>query len=217
MDREAWEQVDRLCHAALDRPAAERSAFLNDECPDPDVRREVESLLSFEAADGSAFDSPAWEKRLAPGERLGTYDIVGRAGAGGMGELWKARDTRLGRDVAIKVCAERFSDRFRREARAIAALNHPHIWTLYDVGADCLVMEYIEGAPIQGPMPVERALKLGGQIADALDAAHRKGIVHRDLKPANILVTKSGVKALDFGLAKMETAVEAGAVKPAGR
>jgi len=210
MDREAWQQVDRLYHSALERPAAERAAFLDEACPDPDLRREVESLLSFEAADGSLFDSPAWEKRLAPGERLGPYEIVGRAGAGGMGEVWKARDTRLGRDVAIKVCSERFSDRFRREARAIAALNHPYICTLYDVGADCLVMEYIEGAPIQGPIPVERALKLAGQIADALDAAHRKGIVHRDLKPANILVTKSGVKVLDFGLAKMKTAVAAG-------
>src|ERR1017187_3501395 len=190
MDRESWQQVDGLYHAALERPVAERAAFLNQTCPDPEVRREVESLLNFEPSDGAVFDSPAWEKRLAPGARLGPYEIVGRAGAGGMGEVWKARDTRLGRDVAIKVCAERFSDRFRREARAIAALNHPHICTLYDVGADCLVMEYIEGAPIHGPMPVERALKLAGQIADALDAAHRKGIVHRDLKPANILVTK---------------------------
>ena len=211
MDREAWEQVDRLYHAALERPAAERSSFLNEACPDPDLRSEVESLLNFELADGSVFDSPAWEKRLAPGERLGPYEIVGRAGAGGMGEVWKARDTRLGRDVAIKVCAERFSDRFRREARAIAALNHPHICTLYDVGIDCLVMEYIEGAPIHGPLPLDRALKLGAQIAGALHAAHRKGIVHRDLKPANILLTKSGVKVLDFGLAKMQTPVAAGA------
>jgi Tol biopolymer transport system component len=215
MEREAWQQVDRLYHAALEQPAAERSAFLNDACTDPDLRREVESLLSFEPSGRSLFDCPAWEKRLAPGERLGPYEIVGRAGAGGMGEVWKARDTRLGRDVAIKVCAERFSDRFRREARAIAALNHPHICTLYDVGADCLVMEYIEGAPIQGPMPAERALKFGAQIADALDAAHRKGIVHRDLKPANILVTKSGVKVLDFGLAKMQTAVAGCPLGPA--
>jgi len=207
MTPERWRRVEEVYHSALERPAAERAAFLDEACLDPDLRREVESLLSFEAADGSAFDSPAWEKRLAPGERLGPYEIVERVGAGGMGEVWKARDTRLGRDVAIKVCAERFSDRFRREARAIAALNHPHICTLYDVGADCLVMEYIEGAPIQGPMPLERALKYAAQIADALDAAHRKGIVHRDLKPANILVTKSGVKVLDFGLAKMQTAV----------
>jgi Tol biopolymer transport system component/predicted Ser/Thr protein kinase len=211
MDRDAWQQVDRLYHAALERPAAERAAFLDKACPDPKLRREVESLLNFEPADDTVFDSPAWEKRLAPGERLGPYEIVGRTGGGGMGEVWKARDTRLGREVAIKVCTERFSDRFRREARAIAVLNHPHICTLYDVGADCLVMEYIEGAPIQGPLPLERVSKLGAQIADALDAAHRRGIVHRDLKPANILVTKSGVKVLDFGLAKMENAVAAGA------
>jgi Tol biopolymer transport system component/predicted Ser/Thr protein kinase len=209
MDRERWQRVDELYHAAMERAAAERAAFLDDACLDPDLRREVESLLSFEAADGSLFDSPAWEKRLSPGERLGPYEIVERAGAGGMGEVWKARDTRLGRDVAIKVCAERFSDRFRREARAIAALNHPHICTLYDIGSDCLVMEYIEGAPIQGPLPLDRALILGAQVADALDAAHRKGIVHRDLKPANILVTNAGVKLLDFGLAKMAPASHA--------
>ncbi len=203
MDRERWQQVDELYHAAVERPSAERAAFLDEACPDPDLRREVESLLSFETADGAMLDSPAWEKRLAPGERLGPYEILGRAGAGGMGEVWKARDTRLGRDVAIKVCPERFSEDFRREARAIAALNHPHICTLYDVGRDCLVMEYIDGAPIKGPLPLNRALQLGAQIADALDAAHRKGIVHRDLKPANILLTHGGVKLLDFGLAKM--------------
>src|ERR1051326_4994685 len=207
MDREAWQQVDGLYHAALERPASERATFLDLACPNPEIRREVESLLSFEPSNGSLFESPAWEKRLSPGERLGPYEIVARAGAGGMGEVWKARDTRLGRDVAIKVCAERFSDRFRGEARVIAALSHPHICTLYDVGADCLVMEYIDGAPIKGPMPLDRALKLGAQILGALDAAHRKGIVHRDLKPANILVTKSGVKMLDFGLATMKTAV----------
>jgi serine/threonine protein kinase len=170
-------------------------------------------------SDGAVFDYPAWEKRLAPGERLGPYEIIGRAGAGGMGEVWKARDTRLGRDVAIKVCAERFSDRFRREARAIAALNHPHICTLYDVGADCLVMEYIEGKPVQGPLPLDQVLKLGAQIADALSAAHRKGIIHRDLKPANILLTGStghpGVELLDFGLAKMDRAGDRRLFSPA--
>jgi Tol biopolymer transport system component/serine/threonine protein kinase len=210
MEREVWQQVDELYHAALERPIGQRAAFLNEACPDSDIRREVESLLNFEPADGSLFDSPAWEKRLAPGERLGPYEIVGRVGAGGMGEVWKARDTRLGRDVAIKVCAERFSGRFRREARAIAALNHPHICTLYDVGVDCLVMEYIEGKPLQGPLPLDQVLTLGAQIADALSAAHRKGIVHRDLKPANILLTgpkgRPSVKLLDFGLAKMDLA-----------
>jgi Tol biopolymer transport system component len=140
---------------------------------------------------------------LTPGARLGPYEIVAAIGAGGMGEVYRAQDTRLNRTVAIKISSAQFSERFEGEARAVAALNHPHICTLHDIGPDYLVMEYIEGQPIQGPMPVDEALKLGVQIADALDAAHRKCIVHRDLKPANILLTKSGVKLLDFGLAKM--------------
>jgi eukaryotic-like serine/threonine-protein kinase len=208
MEPEVWQQVDSLFHAALERPAGERAAFLRESCPNSDICREVESLLNFEPADVSLFDSPAWEKRLAPGERLGPYEIVGRVGIGGMGEVWKARDTRLGRDVAIKVCAERFSGRFKCEAQAIAALSHPHICTLFDVGADCLVMEYIEGKPVQGPLPLDQVLALGAQIADALSAAHRKGIIHRDLKPANILLTgpkgRPSVKLLDFGLAKVD-------------
>jgi Tol biopolymer transport system component len=119
-----------------------------------------------------------------------------------MGEVYKARDTRLDRLVAIKKSLGPFSDRFEREARAIAKLNHPHICALYDVGPDYLVMEYVEGKPLQGPMPVAEALRLAKQMLDAMDAAHRCGIVHRDLKPGNVLVTKSGVKLLDFGLAK---------------
>src|SRR6516165_3639213 len=143
---------------------------------------------------------------LAAGTRLGPYEILALVGAGGMGEVYKARDTRLKRDVAIKTSNQKFSDRFHREAQAIAALNHPHICTLYDVGPDYLVMEYVEGQPLKGPLPVERAVEYARQILDALDAAHRMGIVHRDLKPANILVTKNGVKLLDFGLAKAERA-----------
>jgi Tol biopolymer transport system component/tRNA A-37 threonylcarbamoyl transferase component Bud32 len=141
---------------------------------------------------------------LASGTRLGPYEILAPIGSGGMGEVYKARDTRLERTVAIKVTAAKFSDRFEREARAVAALNHPHICTLYDVGPDYLVMEYVEGQPLKGPLPVERAVEYARQILDALDAAHRLGIVHRDLKPANILVTKNGVNLLDFGLAKAE-------------
>src|SRR5579862_3576916 len=145
---------------------------------------------------------------LSPGEKLGVYEIVAVIGKGGMGEVWKARDPRLGRDVAIKVSAQQFTDRFEREARAIAALNHANICTLYDVGPNYLVMELIEGPTLadrikEGPIPLEEALGYAKQIADALEAAHEKNIVHRDLKPANIKIRPDGsVKVLDFGLAK---------------
>src|SRR3974390_3479217 len=141
---------------------------------------------------------------LAAGTKLGPYEIVAPLGAGGMGEVYRARDTRLDRIVAIKVAKEKFSERFEREAQAVAALNHPNICTLYDVGPNFLVMEYVEGVPLKGPLPLEEALKIAAQIAGALDAAHRKGIVHRDLKPANIILTKTGPKLLDFGLARLE-------------
>ncbi len=140
---------------------------------------------------------------LAPGTRLGPYEILSALGAGGMGEVWKARDTRLNRLVAIKTSISPFNERFEREAQAIAAVNHPHVCSLYDVGPDYLVMEYVEGEPLHGPVPLAQALELADQILDALDAAHEKGIVHRDLKPGNILVAKSGVKVLDFGLARI--------------
>ena len=142
---------------------------------------------------------------LSPGTRLGPYEILSLIGAGGMGEVYKARDTRLGRDIAIKVSPEKFNERFEREARAVAALNHPHICQLYDVGPNYLVMEFIEGAPLHGPLPAEEAARYAVQICDALDDAHQKGIIHRDLKPGNILVTKQGVKLLDFGLAKLQS------------
>src|SRR5258707_7786943 len=141
---------------------------------------------------------------LAPGVRLGPYEIVALLGAGGMGEVYKAIDTRLGRTVAIKVLRGEYSDRFQREARAIAALNHRHICALYDIGPNYLVMEYLEGAPVRGPLPVEQALRLALEIAAALEEAHRKGIIHRDLKPGNILISSDGAKLLDFGLAKLE-------------
>src|ERR1700687_295270 len=141
---------------------------------------------------------------LQPGDKLGPYEILAPIGKGGMGEVYRAHDPRLKRDVAIKVSAAQFSERFEREAQAIAALNHPNICQLYDVGPNYLVMEYIEGTPLKGPLPVDQALKYAAQICDALDAAHKKGITHRDLKPANILVTKAGVKLLDFGLACMK-------------
>jgi len=151
---------------------------------------------------------------LSAGDKLGPYEILAPLGAGGMGEVYRARDTRLNRDVAIKISAQQFSERFEREARAIAALNHPNICQLYDVGASpsglaYLVMEFVDGESLaavmrKGAMPLPEALRFASQIALALDAAHEKGIIHRDLKPANIHVTPDGVvKVLDFGLAKI--------------
>ena len=141
---------------------------------------------------------------LATGTRLGPYEIESVIGVGGMGEVYRARDTRLDRTVAIKQLTPEHSERFEREARAIAALNHPHICQVYDVGADYLVLEYIEGEPLRGPIPPEEALRLARQIAGALLAAHERGILHRDLKPANIIMTPGGTaKLLDFGVAKV--------------
>ncbi len=146
---------------------------------------------------------------LEPGTKLGAYEIVEAIGAGGMGQVYRARDRRLGRDIAIKVAAQQFSEHFEREARMIASLNHPNVCTLHDVGPNYLVMELVEGPTLaermkQGPLPLNEALPIAKQIADALDAAHEKGIVHRDLKPGNVKVKPDGsVKVLDFGLAKM--------------
>src|SRR5512143_3441585 len=151
------------------------------------------------------------------GARLGPYEVLSSLGAGGMGEVYKARDTRLDRTVAVKVLPEHLSSstelrqRFEREARTISALSHPHICALYDVGnqegVEYLVMEYLEGETLaerlaRGRVPLEQTLSYGIEIADALDKAHRQGIIHRDLKPGNIMITKSGIKLLDFGLAK---------------
>ena len=149
---------------------------------------------------------------LAANTRLGPYEIVAPLGAGGMGEVFRARDTRLDRTVAIKICTGHFTERFEREARAISSLNHPHICALYDIGregtVEFLVMEYLEGESLEarlrkGPLPIEEALQIAIQIASALDAAHRRGMVHRDLKPGNVMLTKGGAKLLDFGLAKV--------------
>ncbi len=142
---------------------------------------------------------------LTPGTRLGPYEILSALGAGGMGEVYKAIDTRLGRTVAIKTLTTGQSQRIQHEARAIAALSHPHICVLHDVGPDYLVMEYLEGTPLHGPVPLDEALRVASEVVDALEVAHAKGILHRDLKPANIMMTSSGTKLLDFGLAKMTT------------
>jgi serine/threonine protein kinase len=154
---------------------------------------------------------------LTAGTPLGPYEIVSPLGAGGMGEVYRARDTRLGREVAIKVLPQHLSDqpevraRFEREARTVSALNHPHICTLYDVGreggTDFLVMELVEGETLaqrisRGALPSGDVLRIGSQIADALDRAHRAGVIHRDLKPGNVMLTKSGAKLMDFGLAR---------------
>src|SRR6202162_5401287 len=159
---------------------------------------------------------------ILPGTRLGPYEILTAIGAGGMGEVYKARDTRLDRIVAIKVLPAHLADRselrerFEREAKTIASLNHPHICVLYDIGEqdgiDYLVMEYLEGETLaqrlqKGPLPLDQVLRYAIEIADALDKAHRKGITHRDLKPGNIMLTKSGTKLLDFGLAKLKQEV----------
>jgi len=194
MRPDRWRQVEQLYHSALEREEPARDAYLREACGEnEELRCEVRSLL--DQTESGLLNHPL---------QLGPYEIVGIVGAGGMGTVYRARDTRLDRTVAIKVSDARFSDRFEREARAVAALNHPHICTLYDVGPNYLVMEFVEGEVLKGPMPVTHALQLAIQMADALEAAHRKGIIHRDLKPGNVLVTKSGVKILDFGLAKKE-------------
>jgi eukaryotic-like serine/threonine-protein kinase len=141
---------------------------------------------------------------LSAGERLGPYEIIALIGAGGMGEVYRATDTRLRREVAIKISHQQFTERFDREARAIASLNHPNICSLFDIGPNFLVMEYVEGEAPKGPLPLEEALRIARQIGDALSEAHEKGITHRDLKPANVKIKPDGtVKVLDFGLAKM--------------
>jgi len=154
---------------------------------------------------------------LTPGKRLGPYEIQSPLGAGGMGEVYRARDTRLDREIAVKILPSHLSDnpeakqRFDREARTISSLNHPNICTLYDVGhqdgIDFLVMEYLEGETLadrlrKGPLPIEQVLKYGIEICDGLEKAHKNGVVHRDLKPGNIMLTKTGAKLMDFGLAK---------------
>src|SRR6516165_3342346 len=214
LSQEEWRRVEEVYHEALEHRPESRIAFVTAACgSDSSLRREVESLLAADEAH-SLVDQPAMDiaadllddgAPLAAGTELGPYRIESLIGAGGMGRVYRAHDTRLNRTVAIKISKQGFGERFEREARTVAALNHPHICQLYDIGPNYLVMEFVEGAPLKGPLPLSKAVEYAGQILDALDTAHRKGVVHRDLKPANILITKQGVKLLDFGLAKHVT------------
>jgi eukaryotic-like serine/threonine-protein kinase len=203
MSPERQQQIDTLYKAALERPGSVQELLAG---VDPKVRREVEALLDATAT----MTSPPEMRQFGP------YQVLAPIGKGGMGQVFRGFDTRLGRPVAIKTSSDRFSDRFEREARAISSLNHPHICTLYDVGTapdhtSYLVMELVEGETLaarlkKGRLSIAETLRFGSQIAEALEAAHAKGIVHRDLKPANIMVTRVGaaesIKVLDFGLAK---------------
>jgi serine/threonine-protein kinase len=236
MMADRWQQVERVYQAALKRSVGERARFVIDRCAGDDgLRREVESLLGYEGAAERFLEAPAldvaanvWAETPGLsmiGKQIGAYQIRSLLGRGGMGEVYRARDTKLGRDVAIKVLPPSFvhdaerSHRFEREARMLAALNHPHIAAIYgfeqanDVFA--LVLELVDGPTLaeqlaSGPIPVNEALLLARQIAEALEAAHERGIVHRDLKPANIKTNGGSVKVLDFGLAKVRVP-EAGA------
>ncbi|MGB8538627.1 MAG: protein kinase [Acidobacteriaceae bacterium] len=192
---------------------------------DPEIRRAVEALLQHGSSGNGLLDRPAWEHTNAaldppllqwlPGDQIGPYRVDAKIGAGGMGEVYRATDARLNRTVAIKVSAAQFSARFEREAKSIAALNHPNICQIYDIGPNYLVMEYVDGPAVFStgyePIPQDKVLRLATQIVSAIEAAHAKGIVHRDLKPANILLSAAGtVKLLDFGLAKQSTESSSG-------
>ena len=213
MTPERWQLVKEVLDGALHVGGEERGAFLGRACQtDPSLRIEVDALLASapEVVDEFLKSAPPQRMQLAKGSRLGPYEIDCLVGFGGMGEVYRARDTRLGRVVAIKVYLEPLRARFEREARAISALNHPNICTLYDIGPDYLVMELVEGRSLadrlkQGPLPVNQVLQYGAQIADALTTAHAQGIIHRDLKPGNVMETPKRVKILDFGLAKCAT------------
>jgi serine/threonine protein kinase len=236
-------EILRLCEGALAREGAERAAYLDAACRgDAELRRDVEALLAQDSTPAAFVETPAWRRdgeppaarpsldanvvsagraagtqpalsRLAPGTRLGPYQVESLIGTGGMGEVYKARDTRLDRSVAIKILPPEVSGdsdrraRFEREAKTIARLSHPHICPLYDVGehdptssgqaALYLVMEYLAGETLaqrlqKGPLKLDQALAIATEIADALAAAHRQGVIHRDLKPGNVMLTKSG-------------------------
>ena len=237
MDADRWQEMARLHHDALTREAGARPAFLREACAgDEALRRDLELLLEQAASAESFLSEPAVAlaaqlvsapgPSMLTGHRIGVYQVQALLGAGGMGEVYRARDTKLGRDVAIKILPRIFTAdrerlaRFEREARLLASLNHPNIATIHGLeeedGIRALVMELVEGPTLadrlaKGPVPVSEALGIARQIADALEAAHDKRIVHRDLKPANIKISPNGVKVLDFGLAKVTAGEAAGA------
>jgi serine/threonine protein kinase len=241
---ENWERIGALFQRALELPQDERAEFLRQQCGDDEsVRAEVASLVEAHAEAEGFLDSPVPRApgdvpRLASGTRLGVFEILERLGAGGMGEVYRARDTRLDRLVAVKVLSAdlagdpRGRERFEREAHIISKLTHPHICTLHDVGSASvqgvevpfLVMELLEGETLatrlaRGPLPLAQALRCAIEIAEALAAAHALGIVHRDLKPANIMLTKAGVELLDFGLARLREPIvtDRGSIGAAGQ
>ena len=220
MTQQRWAKIEEIYFGALSQPAQERPAYLEAACShDSAMRREVDSLLAQDHSGAGPLDRPAWADaealltpaaapEMPPGTRLGPYEITGLLGQGGMGRVYAAHDSRLGRSVALKVASTEFSDRFRQEARAVAALNHPNICTLYDVGPNYLVMELVEGPTLaerirKGPIPPAESIEIARQIAEAPEAAHERVVVHRDLKPGNIKIKPDGkVKVIDFGLAK---------------
>jgi serine/threonine-protein kinase len=217
----AWGDLEALFHDALERPPADRGAFLTERCAGrPDLRAEVEALLRAHDEGASDLEVPPVPplEPLKGGDRVGTYEVLTELGAGGMGKVYRARDTTLHRDVALKILPEPFAldadrlARFKREAHVLASLNHPNIAAIYGFveshGVQALVLELVEGPTLadriaQGPIPLDETLPIARQIADAVEAAHEQGIVHRDLKPANVKLRWDGtVKVLDFGLAK---------------
>src|SRR5215472_13547600 len=216
MKQELWRRAEELFHAALERPPEERLAFLDQACSeDIALRQMVELLVSNDEHAGSFLQKPAFDLMTGAlateslvGRQLGPYHILSPLGAGGMGEVYRAHDGKLGRDVAIKTLPAEFVrdqdrlTRFRREARTLASLNHPNIAAIYGLeeygDLHCLVLELVEGETLRGPLPIYKALDYARQVAEALETAHRKGIVHRDLKPANVKVDLEGrVKVLD--------------------
>lgn len=199
MNPERRRQVEQLYHEVLKRAPGQRSAFLAHASDgDEKLRREVESLIAHgDSSPGGRASLPTEGAPRLAGTDLGPYRIEALLGTGGMGSVYKALDNRLGRLVAIKILSEQFSNRFEREARAIATLNHPHICTLFDVGPNYLVMELLEGDTLAtrikgGALPLNLALKLAIETADAVDCAHRARVVHRDIKPHNIMLTRAG-------------------------